>query len=67
MQVGQATQPFGSLEEGVRTLVICGRDQVDATAPSYDDIYNQLNEERINSRAQRYLRDLRRDAVIEFR
>jgi peptidyl-prolyl cis-trans isomerase SurA len=67
MQVGQATQPFGSLEEGVRTLVICGRDQADATLPSYDDIYNQLNEERINSRAQRYLRDLRRDAVIEFR
>jgi len=67
MQVGQATQPFGSLEEGVRTLVICGRDEVQASAPSYDDIYNQLNEERINSRAQRYLRDLRRDAVIEFR
>jgi len=67
MQVGQATQPFGSLDEGVRTLVICGRDEVDPTAPSYDEIYSQLNEERINSRAQRYLRDLRRDAVIEFR
>jgi peptidyl-prolyl cis-trans isomerase SurA len=67
MQVGQATQPFGSLDEGVRTLVICGRDEVQASAPSYDDIYNQLNEERVNSRAQRYLRDLRRDAVIEFR
>ncbi|MGN6850730.1 MAG: peptidylprolyl isomerase [Sphingomicrobium sp.] len=67
MQVGQATQPFGSLEEGVRTLVICGRDEVSPSAPSYDDIYNQINEERINSRAQRYLRDLRRDAVIEFR
>ena len=67
MQVGQATQPFGSLDEGVRTLVICGRDDVNPSAPSYDDIYNQLNEERINSRAQRYLGDLRRDAVIEFR
>ena len=67
MQVGQATQPFGSLEEGVRTLVICGRDEVDPTAPSYDEIYSQLNEERVNSRARRYLRDLRRDAVIEFR
>jgi peptidyl-prolyl cis-trans isomerase SurA len=67
MQVGQATQPFGSLEEGVRTLVVCGRDEVDATAPSYDDVYNQLNDERVNSRARRYLRDLRRDAVIEFR
>ena len=67
MQVGQATQPFGSLEEGVRTLVICGRDEVDPTAPSYDEVYSQLNEERVNSRARRYLRDLRRDAIIEFR
>ena len=67
MQVGQATQPFGSLTEGVRVLVICGRDEVDPGAPSYDQVYNQLNEERVNSRARRYLRDLRRDAVIEFR
>ncbi len=67
MQVGQATQPFGSLEEGVRVLVICGRDEVDPPAPSYDTVYNQKMEERINLRAQRYLRDLRRDAVIEFR
>jgi peptidyl-prolyl cis-trans isomerase SurA len=67
MQVGQATQPFGSLEEGVRVLVICGRDEVNQSAPSYDDVYNQLNEERVNLRSRRYLRDLRRDAVIEFR
>ena len=67
MQVGQATQPFGSLEEGVRVLVMCGRDEVDQSAPSYDDIYQQINEERTNSRARRYLADLRRDAVIEFR
>jgi peptidyl-prolyl cis-trans isomerase SurA len=67
MQVGQATQPFGSIEEGVRILVICGRDQVDPTEPTFDQVYNQLNEERVNLRARRYLRDLRRDAVIEFR
>ena len=34
MQVGQATRPFGSIEEGVRTLVICGRDEADPTAPN---------------------------------
>ncbi|HEU4705428.1 MAG TPA: peptidylprolyl isomerase, partial [Sphingomicrobium sp.] len=67
MQVGQATQPFGSIDEGVRILVICGRDEVDATAPTYDEVFTQLNEERVNLRARRYLRDLRRDAVIEFR
>ncbi|MEO7787846.1 MAG: peptidylprolyl isomerase [Sphingomicrobium sp.] len=67
MQVGMATRPFGSIEDGVRTLVICGRDEVDATAPTYDQVYSQLNEERTNLRARRYLRDLRRDAIIDFR
>jgi peptidyl-prolyl cis-trans isomerase SurA len=67
LQVGQATQPFGSIEEGVRVLVICGRDEIAQSAPSYDEIYSQLNEERVNTRARRYLRDLRRDAIIEFR
>ncbi len=67
MQVGQATQPFGSLDEGVRVLVMCGRDEANSTAPSYDDVYSQLNEERVNMRSRRYLADLRRDAVIEFR
>jgi peptidyl-prolyl cis-trans isomerase SurA len=67
MQVGQATLPYGNLDDGVRVLVICGRDEVDPNAPSYDDVYNQLNEERVNTRARRLLRDLRRDAVIEFR
>jgi peptidyl-prolyl cis-trans isomerase SurA len=69
MQVGQATRPFaaGSVEEGVRVLVLCGRDEVAPTAPTFDSVLAQLSEDRVNSRARRYLRDLRRDAVIEFR
>jgi peptidyl-prolyl cis-trans isomerase SurA len=67
MQVGQATRPFGSLEDGVRVLVICGRDEVDASLPTYEQVMAQMNEERVNLRARRYLRDLRRDAVIDFR
>ncbi|MEO5809720.1 MAG: peptidylprolyl isomerase [Sphingomicrobium sp.] len=67
MQIGQVTRPFGNLEEGVRVLVMCGRDEVEDTLPSYDQVYSQLNEERVNMRARRYLRDLRRDAVIDFR
>jgi peptidyl-prolyl cis-trans isomerase SurA len=67
LQVGQSTPPFGSIEDGVRVLVLCGRDEVDPTAPTYDQVFAQLNEERTNLRARRYLRDLRRDAVIEFR
>ena len=67
MQIGQATQPIGSLDEGVRVLVLCGRDETDPTMPTYDQLFAQMNEERVNLRARRYLRDLRRDAVIDFR
>jgi len=67
MQVGQATRPFGSVEDGVRILVMCGRDEENPVAPTYDEVYNQLNEQRVNARAEHYLRDLRRDAVIEYR
>jgi len=67
MQVGQATRPFGSLEEGVRVLVICGRDEVSPNMPTFETVMAQMNEERVNMRARRYLRDLRRDAIIDFR
>ncbi|MEO6580629.1 MAG: peptidylprolyl isomerase [Sphingomicrobium sp.] len=67
MQVGQATRPFASNSEGVRLLVICGRDEVTPGLPTYDQVLAQMNEERVNTRARRYLRDLRRDAIIDFR
>jgi peptidyl-prolyl cis-trans isomerase SurA len=68
MQVGEATPPFGSQEEGVRVLVLCGRDDPQVSGgPNFDQIMAQLEEERMNHRAQRYLRDLRRDAVVDYR
>lgn len=68
LQVGQSTPPFGSPTEGVRTLVLCGRDDVAAgQLPGADQIQNQLEQQRVNLRAQQALRDLRRDAVIEYR
>ena len=68
LQVGEATPPFGSQSDGVRILVMCGRDEAQGeNGPSFDKIMAQLEEERVNRRAQRYLRDLRRDAVIDYR
>lgn len=67
LQVGQATPAFGSAEEGVRVLMLCGRDDPqDASGPTFQTVMNQIEEERINKRAQRYLRDLRNDAYIEY-
>jgi len=68
LQVGQVTPPFGSRTDGVRVLALCGRDDPQvAEGPSPDAIENQLRDERVNRRAQIYLRDLRRDAVIDYR
>jgi peptidyl-prolyl cis-trans isomerase SurA len=68
LDIGQATTPFGSVNDGVRVLVLCGRDDPEATgAPSFEQVYARLEEERVNRRAQRYLRDLRRDAVVDYR
>jgi peptidyl-prolyl cis-trans isomerase SurA len=67
LQVGQATPPFGNVEDGVRILLLCGRDDpVAKGGPSFDELMEQLEDERINKRAQRYLRDLRNDAYIEY-
>jgi peptidyl-prolyl cis-trans isomerase SurA len=68
LSIGQSTTPFGTFEEGVRVLVLCGRDDPGAAGgPSFDQVYAQLNEDRVNRRARRYLRDLRRDAVVDYR
>ncbi len=67
MQVGQTTPPFGSPQEGVRVLMLCGRDEPEnAGAPTFQSVMNNIESERINKRAQRYLRDLRNDAYIEY-
>jgi len=68
LQVGQASPPFGSPSEGVRTLVLCGRDDpVSGQLPGAEQIQSQLEQQRVNLRAQQALRDLRRDAVIDYR
>lgn len=67
LSLGESTPPFGSVTEGVRVLMLCGRDDPStADGPSFDQLMSQLEDDRVGKRAQRYLRDLRRDAVIEY-
>ncbi len=67
LNVGQTTPPFGDLQEGIRVLMLCGRDDPqDTSGPTVDQIMAQIEDERVQRRAQRYMRDLRRDAVIEY-
>lgn len=67
LQVGQSTPPFGSIDDGVRVLLLCGRDDPQTEgSPSFDRIMSQIEDDRIAKRAQSYLRDLRNDAFIEY-
>ena len=67
LSLGETTPPFGSVEEGVRVLMLCGRDDPQVGAgPTFDELMAQMEDDRVNKRAQTYLRDLRRDAVIEY-
>ncbi|MDP3676381.1 MAG: peptidylprolyl isomerase [Novosphingobium sp.] len=67
LSLGETTPPFGSVEDGVRVLMLCGRDDPQTGAgPSFDELMAQMEDDRVNKRAQIYLRDLRRDAVIDY-
>ena len=67
LPVGQSTPPYGSMQDGIRVFVLCGRDAPEATTQeSFDDVMSRLEDERINKRARLYLRDLRRDAIVEY-
>jgi len=67
LSLGETTPPFGSIQDGVRVLMLCGRDDPKAGGSiNFEEVQNQIEDERINRRAQTYLRDLRRDAVIDY-
>lgn len=67
LSLGESTPPFGSIQDGVRVLMLCGRDDPKAGGSvTFDEVQAQLEDERINRRSQTYMRDLRRDAVIDY-
>lgn len=67
LQIGQTTPPFGGVKEGVRVLMLCGRDDPkDSGAPTFAAVMDQIEQDQVNKRAQRLLRDLRNDAYIEY-
>jgi peptidyl-prolyl cis-trans isomerase SurA len=56
------------VNERISVLVLCGRDDPAPVAEvSFDQVHSQIAENRVNLRARRYLRDLRRDAVVDYR
>lgn len=65
-QIGVPGQPIVS-PQGVHVVLVCDRKEFQSKLPPRDVVEARLNQEALALRARRYLRDLRRDAVVEFR
>ena len=59
-------KPIAS-EAGVMLLMVCDKTEPKTELPDRDEIANNLMRQRLSTLAQRYLRDLRRAAVVELR
>ena len=68
---GGVTRPYGvaasDASQPLRAMMVCSRsDPPMLDGPTFDQVMNQIENERIDRRAQNYLRDLRRDAIVEY-
>lgn len=71
LPVGQPSDPIRG-PAGIHVIVICEREMKPGTSekvamPTSTDIENRLFNQQLSMISRRYLRDLRRDAVIEYR
>lgn len=66
LEIGQATDIIDS-EDGKRVLIVCDRQEPTVEEPDFDAIYSQLEQQRLSMMARRYLRDIRRDAIVDYR
>lgn len=67
LSIGQSTPAYDTGENSLLAFVLCGRDMPKAAPEiSFEQVMQQQEDERVAKRARAYLRDLRRDAVIEY-
>jgi peptidyl-prolyl cis-trans isomerase SurA len=64
--VGHLTPPDITLQ-GVETFAVCAKDQVSGESPGKREVREELTNERFLAQAKRYLKELRRSAMIEIR
>lgn len=66
LEIGQPSPPI-ERETGIHVLMVCDRDAPRTGMPTRDEVRDGLLRQRLALMSRRYLRDLRRDAVIELR
>ncbi len=65
-EIGKASELL-TMEDGLRVLFVCAREEATVQEPDFDAVYNQMEQQRLSMMGRRYLRDLRRDAIVDYR
>lgn len=64
--IGHLTPPDTTLQ-GVELFAVCARDQVSGETPGKREVREEITNERFQAQAKRYLKELRKSAMIEIR
>jgi peptidyl-prolyl cis-trans isomerase SurA len=64
--VGGITEPQ-AVEEGFQMLAVCSKKEIPGRTQATEEVRSEITSERGQLLARRYLRDLRSEAVIEYR
>nr|WP_279347240.1 peptidylprolyl isomerase [Govania unica] len=66
VEVGKHSAPVDT-PEGFRVLFVCERVMPESKMPSNEQVSESMSQQRLSLMSRRYLRDLRRDAIIDIR
>ena len=66
LDVGGATEIL-KMDDGWRVLIVCEKTEPEVQEPDFDLISQQIEQQRLSMMGRRYLRDLRRDAIVDYR
>lgn len=66
LEIGQPSRP-ARMADGFRIFFVCDRLEAEVQMPEFEEIVDQLERQKLSMMARRYLRDLRRDAVVDYR
>jgi len=65
-EVGHPTKPT-RMQDGYRIFFVCDRTMPKVEMPTFNEVIDRLERQKLAMMARRYLRDLRRNAVVDYR
>ena len=65
-EVGHLTPPEQTTE-GVQMFAVCSKKELKSDAPGLKQMRNEIFDKKFDAKAKRYIADLRRQAMIEYK